>query len=226
MIPPVLGVDACRAGWVGASLRDGRVELLTAPTVAALVARLAVAPAVVGIDIPIGLPDTGHRLADVAARTELPVGRKSSVFPTPARAAVAATTWQEANAANRSATGKGLSHQAFNLCGKVAEVDAWVRGGLGLVVIEVHPEVSFTALGADTLASKKTAAGRATREAALRAAGIVVPADLRGPGVGADDALDACAVAWTALRHARGESRTLPEVAERFSDGLAAAIHV
>ena len=227
MTAVVLGVDACPAGWVGALLAEDSLTLATANTVAELVAAAALAPTVVGIDIPIGLPDTGHRLADVAARTELPVGRKSSVFPTPARAAVAATTWQEANAANRAATGKGLSHQAFNLCGKVAEVDAWVRGGSsGVAVIEVHPEVSFTALGADTLASKKTAAGRATREAALRAAGIAVPPDLRGPGFGADDALDACAVAWTALRHARGESRTLPEVPERFSDGLVAAIHV
>ena len=40
------------------------------------------------------------------------------------------------------------------------------------------------------------------------------------------DLLDACTVAWTARRHHRGESRSLPEVPERFSDGLAAAIHV
>lgn len=38
--------------------------------------------------------------------------------------------------------------------------------------------------------------------------------------------LDACAVARTALRHARGGSRVLPEVTERFSDGPVTAIHV
>jgi hypothetical protein len=48
----------------------------------------------------------------------------------------------------------------------------------------------------------------------------------RSPAYDVDDVLDACAVAWTARRHLRGESRALPEVPERFSDGLAAAIHV
>lgn len=228
MTPAVLGVDGCTAGWVGALLRSGRVRLLTAPTMAALVerARTYDEPSVVGIDIPIGLPDDGSRQADVVARTALPRGRKSSVFPTPARAAVAATTWQEANAANREATGKGLSHQGFHLCHKIAEVDAWVRGDPEVSVIEVHPEVSFTALGAATVTSKRTAQGRETRAAALRAAGITLPGELRGPGYAVDDALDACAVAWTARRHAAGESRAMPEHPERFSDGLVAAIHV
>jgi predicted RNase H-like nuclease len=93
-------------------------------------------------------------------------------------------------------------------------------------VLEVHPEVSFTELGADTLLSKRTPAGAATRVAALRRAGLDLPARLRLPGVGTDDALDAGAVAWTARRFVRGESRRLPDPPERFSDGLAAAIHV
>ena len=49
--------------------------------------------AVIGIDIPIGLPDTGRRQADVLAYT-LVGPRRSSVFMTPVRAALeaAATT--------------------------------------------------------------------------------------------------------------------------------------
>jgi len=223
---PVLGVDGCRAGWVGALLVDDRVELVVARTIAALLASVPVTPVVVGIDIPIGLPDAGPRQGDVLARRQLPVGRKSSVFPTPVRAAVSAATWQEANQANRRATGKGLSHQGFNLCRKIAEVDAWVRSGPGLTVLEVHPEVSFAAMGADTVPSKKRLEGRANRLAALQDAGLRLPDVARTPACDVDDVLDACAVAWTALRHARGESRSLPEVPERFSDGLAAAIHV
>lgn len=226
MTTVVLGVDGCRGGWVGAVLEDDRVELVVGARIAGLVAAVGVAPVVVGIDIPIGLPDTGPRQADVAARRELPVGRKSSVFPTPARAAVSAATWQEANEANRRATGRGLSHQGFNLCRKIAEVDLWVRDGPGLPVLEVHPEVSFTAMGADTVPPKRTAEGRETRLAALRAAGLRLPEIRRTAAFDVDDALDACAVAWTARRHVRGESRALPEVAERFSDGLVAAIHV
>jgi len=223
---PVLGVDGCRGGWVGALLVDDRVALVVGASIAALVATARPGPAVVGIDIPIGLPDAGSRLADVAARRELPVGRKSSVFPTPVRSAVSATTWQEANQANRRASGAGLSHQGFHLCRKIAEVDAWVRDGIRVPVLEVHPEVSFVAMGADTVPSKKTAEGRATRLAALRAAGLRLPDARRSPAYDVDDVLDACAVAWTARRHLSGESRALPEVPERFSDGLAAAIHV
>lgn len=223
---PVLGVDGCPAGWVGALLVDDELTLHVAPAIELLVSRLDVLPVVVGVDIPIGLPDDGGREADRLARTELPPGRKSSVFPTPVRDAVAASTHPEANAAHRAATGKGLSVQGFHLCRRIAEVDAWVRGGPGVAVLEVHPEVSFAALGARTAESKKTPAGAATRLAALRRAGLVLPTPLQGPGVGLDDVLDACAVAWTARRHARGQSRTLPEHPEVFSDGLPAAIHV
>jgi len=223
---PVLGVDGCRGGWVGALLAGDRVELVTGASIAELMDTVTPGPAVVGIDIPIGLPDAGSRLADVAARRELPVGRKSSVFPTPVRSAVSATTWQEANHENRRASGAGLSHQGFHLCRKIAEVDVWVRAGVGVPVLEVHPEVSFVAMGADTVPSKKTAEGRTTRLAALRAAGLVLPEARRTPAYDVDDLLDACAVAWTARRHARGQSRALPDPPERFSDGLPAAIHV
>lgn len=222
----MLGVDGCPAGWVGALVLDDAVVLAVASTIEELVGHLVPAPAVVGIDIPVGLPDDGAREADRLARLELPPGRKSSVFPTPARSAVLADTWPEANAANRAATGKGLSHQAFNLCRKIAEVDAWVRRGAGVPVLEVHPEVSFTALGADTVLPKRTAAGAATRRGALARAGLRPPPPPYGPGVGADDVLDACAVAWTARRWQRGEARCLPDPPERFSDGLAAAIRV
>ena len=81
---------------------------------------------VVAIDIPIGLPPTGPRQADVLARGQ--VGRRaSSVFVTPIRAALLATTHAEASALHRSATGKGLSQQAYALRAKILEVD----GGCG-----------------------------------------------------------------------------------------------
>jgi predicted RNase H-like nuclease len=222
----VLGVDGCPAGWVGALLAGDRVTLHVAARIDLLVDGLDVVPDVVGIDMPIGLPDAGSREADRLARTRLPVGRKSSVFPTPARAAVLADTWPEANATNREATGKGLSHQGFNLCRKVAEVDAWLHGDPGVRVVEIHPEVSFAAMGADTTASKKTAAGRDERLRVLGAQDWVLPDLGRTPSYAVDDALDACAVAWSALRVARGEAWSLPDPPEVFSDGLEAAIRV
>lgn len=220
----MLGVDGCPAGWVGALLVGDRVNLFVAPGIEQLLAALPVEPVVVGIDIPIGLPDDGPREADRLARAELPVGRKSSVFPTPARSAVLADTWPEANAANRAATGKGLSHQGFNLCRKVAEVDAWVLAGAGVAVAEVHPEVSFAVMGADTRPSKQRREGRDVRRRVLLDAGIVLPGELRGRGWAVDDALDAAAAAWTARRVARGEALSFPDPPEVFSDGIPAAI--
>ena len=217
-------MDGCPAGWVGALLVEDRVTLRVATGIEELVASLPVTPEVVGIDIPVGLPDTGSREADRLARAELPVGRKSSVFPTPARAAVLADTWPEANAANRAATGKGLSHQGFNLCRKIAEVDAWVLSRPGVTVAEVHPEVVFAVMGADTRPSKKRPEGRDVRRGALLDAGLVLPAPLRGRGWAVDDALDACAAAWTARRVATGEALSFPDPPEVFSDGIEAAI--
>jgi predicted RNase H-like nuclease len=227
----VLGVDGCRAGWVGALLPAAPVEVLVAARMEALVESARCARpdlAVVAVDMPIGLPDGAPRVADLLARRRLPPGRKSSVFPAPTRLATAAATHVEASAANRGATGgSGLSIQAFHLVPKILEVDAYVRADHGLVVVEAHPEVSFAAMDPDSVVpAKRTAAGSLARTAALRSAGLEPPAYASGQGYARDDLLDACAVAWTALRVARGQADTLPDPPEVFSDGLPAAIWV
>lgn len=230
-MPVVLGVDGCRAGWVGVVWGSSTTRVEVAATIADLVRAAHVGRArlcVVGIDIPIGLPDTTSRLADRLARRRLPAGRTSSVFPAPTRLATAQTTQVEASAANREATGgTGLSIQAFHLVPKILEVDTFVRAGTPYPVVEVHPEVSFAAMDAACVVrSKRTAAGADARAAALRSVGLEPPAYVAGRGYGADDLLDACAVAWTALRVATGDAETLPDPPESFSDGLPAAIHV
>ncbi len=229
--PVVLGVDACKAGWVGVVWGDGTARAVVAPTIADLVEtartdhpRLSV----VGIDIPIGLPDATPRLADLLARQRLPAGRKSSVFPAPTRVATAQTIHVEASAANREATGGiGLSIQAFHLIPKILEVDALVRAGTSYRVVEMHPEVSFAAMdAASVVPSKLTTAGAASRRSALRAVGLEPPPYAAGQGYAGDDLLDACAAAWTALRVATGDAECLPDPPETFSDDLPAAIHV
>ena len=228
---PVLGVDACPAGWVGVVIDpQRRASVFVAPDITGLVdlVRERHDVPVVAVDIPIGLPDAGGRQADAEARRAL-VGKASSVFSTPVRAAVEAATYEEARAANLAATGgrTSVSAQAYALREKVLQVDAWVRGRPGARVIEVHPEVSFARMaGAPLLARKKDADGVRARREALAAHGIVAPAWFRGAGFGEDDLLDACAVAWTAVRHALGVSESYPEVPEVFSDGIPAAIWV
>jgi predicted RNase H-like nuclease len=225
----VLGVDACRTGWVGVAIDDDGVSAYAAPDVSGL---LAVAEAtgpltVVGVDIPIGLPDTGRRRADLLARG-LIGPRRSSVFLTPTRPALLAADHASAVRLNRRLTGDGVSIQAFGLRTRILEVDQLVRRTRRRVV-EVHPEVSFTYLAdAHLQDSKATWAGVEHRRALLAGAGILLPSDLGSAGraAGVDDVLDAAVAAWTALRVASGTAVSLPDPPEIFSDRHPAAIWV
>lgn len=58
------------------------------------VSQVAADASVIEIDIPIGLLETDARRADAAARGALTGRRKSSVFTTPVRAAVEASTYE------------------------------------------------------------------------------------------------------------------------------------
>ncbi len=224
----VLGVDACRAGWVGIALPgDGQPAGYVAPLIGDVVAAaLAGGPLdAIAIDMPIGLADAGRRQADVLARKALGP-RWASIFLTPVRAALGAAGYQEASEASRRLAGEGISRQAFALLAKVADVDRWIRAAPARAV-EAHPELSFAALAGAPLSSRKsTWAGAAERRSLLERAGIVLPEDLGRAGAQAavDDVLDAAAVAWTARRVAAGSARSLPDPPERFSDGIPCAI--
>lgn len=183
----------------------------------------------VGIDMPIGLPDTGQRQADLLARDALGP-RRSSIFVTVTRAALAGSTRAEADALNRAHGGQGVTAQAFHLGAKIVEVDGWVRGpGRGVRVVEVHPELSFAAMAGDQPLrdAKRTWAGAARRRALLRAEGLDLDAgDLGQVGreAASDDVVDAAAAAWSAMRVARGAAVSRPDPPEVFSDGWPAAI--
>ncbi len=227
-MPRVLGVDGCRAGWVGidpgppvrAYLGTDVAELMTAAEVDGPVA-------VVGIDMPIGLPDHGVRQADRLAAADLGA-RRSSIFLTPVRAALKAPTHAAAVLANRAATGSGVSIQAYGLRHKILEVDAWLRSGAYPgTVLEVHPELSFAALAGRTLTTRKpTWAGSYERRRLLVDAGFDLDQDFGAAGraAGSDDLLDAAAAAWSAARFLRGEAVCRPDPPERFADGTSAAI--
>jgi predicted RNase H-like nuclease len=221
----VIGIDGCRGGWVGVVLSE-LTWAVTGPTVESLVD--AAGPVdTVAIDIPIGLPRTGARAADLAVRALLGP-RRSSVFPTPVRDALEATSLKRANAVSPAATGAGVSAQAYALRSRVMEVGAWAKGaGSGVDVREAHPEASFAVMaGRPLTSSKKTWNGLHERLELLRSRGIELPPDLgRAGGVSADDVLDAAACASTARRIAAGEAIALPSPPEDL-DGWAAAIWV
>jgi predicted RNase H-like nuclease len=221
----VAGADACSAGWVVVLRHEetGTTRCRRVDGVAALFA-LPEAPAVLGVDMVIGLPtaaQSGGRACDRAARQLLGWPRSSSVFSPPARTALEATTYAEAQALNRASSSDavGLTKQAFNLFPKMRALDEALRQAPadGPVVYEVHPECSFCALnGGTALAeSKHTADGRARRRVLLERAGfaavgeaMAMPRGIRGLNV--DDVLDAHAVCWTAGRIRAGMAQRLP----------------
>ena len=235
----VLGVDACRDGWVGIAWGGGEqlwpyVGATVADVLADCVADGPVA--VTGVDIPIGLPDSSAREADLAARQA--VGpRRSSVFETPVRAALLAPDQHTAGQLNQAATGRKVSIQAFRLRHRILEVDAWLREAAQTTdrptVYEVHPEVSFALMaGSGRLStldsSKRTWAGVEQRRMLLAREGLFLAGRLgqAGAHAGVDDILDAAAVAWTAARLAAGDARSIPDPPQVFSDGVPAAIWV
>jgi predicted RNase H-like nuclease len=223
----VLGVDASRAGWIGVVLSDGGfVAALLGPDLARLsaTASLISEVSVIGVGLPIGLPDKGRRDADLLARVLLGPRRSSAVL-TPTRAALELDSYAEAGLLSRELGEPVPSRQAYALRGRILELDAWARRS-GLAVVEAHPEVSFATLAGGPLAeSKKTWAGMTARRRLLADVGITLPDDLGEAGSAAvDDVLDATAVAWTALRVSRGQAVSFPSLPQRFGDGHSAAI--
>lgn len=225
----VLGVDVCRAGWVGIVLAGEQVSGYVSGGIDELVAAAMVDGelAVVGIDMPIGLPDNGRRQADVLARQRIgPLW--SSVFMTPVRAALAEDDHARCSARNRELAGEGVSRQAFSLRAKLLELDRWVRRA-PCRVVEVHPELSFAALAAEPLITRKASwAGARQRRQLLADVGVVISGDLGEAGrqAAVDDVLDAAVCAWTARRVAAGQARSLPDPPQVFSDGWPCAIWV
>jgi predicted RNase H-like nuclease len=223
----VLGVDACRRGWIAVAAEGAVTGAYFAETIQALVARAqADGPlSVAAVDMPIGLADRGQRQADVLARAEVgPLW--ASVFMTPVREALLAADHAAASAINRRLTGHGISIQAFALKPKLLEVEQWARA-TAIRVAEVHPEVCFARLaGAPLTARKSSWAGIEQRRALLAGAGIQLAGDLvpAGTFAGVDDVLDAGAAAWAARRVLSGDARPIPDPPEVFSDGWPCAI--
>src|SRR5512144_1738067 len=166
----VLGVDGCRRGWVGARVARNELTWVTLPHAGAAVASDADA---IGVDIPIGLPESGPRACDRAARRLLS-RRGVCVFPAPARAVLTAVltarltagSYEQACAASRAAIGTALPRQSWNLVPKIIEWDALVDPELQRRVVEVHPEVTYAVSTGRPAPAKRSPAGVAARIAA------------------------------------------------------------
>jgi predicted RNase H-like nuclease len=199
----VIGLDACRGKWLAVTLDNGRFVGSGLGSAASLVSAWPGATAI-GVDVPIGLPETPDRDADWEARRFVGA-RRSSVFPTFPRSVLEAATYEDAKALCVAHGWPQPSIQSFGMRHRILEIAPLAEADERIV--EVHPEVAFRELVGRPLAPKRTPVGSSERRDALRTAGVDLP-ELPYP---LDDVLDAAVAAWTAARFARGEAAPLPE---------------
>jgi predicted RNase H-like nuclease len=210
--PLVAGVDGCPGGWVVVTVPcegGGGISVHGVTHVREVLAELESGRIrAAGIDIPIGLPVCRSRPVDSEARRRLGP-RRSSVFPAPARAVLAARTYEEACAASRTACDKKVSRQLFNILPKIKEVDDMQSPARQATLFEACPELSFATLAGTPMPHYKgSAPGTAERVRTLRAVfpGVARHAAGRPAGAKVDDVLDAFALAWTARRLVAGDA--------------------
>ena len=225
------GIDGCPAGWFRAcrETESGELRFDLLCDVRALT-EADPRPEVVALDMPVGLAESGPRACDTLARAHLGP-RRSSVFPAPVRAALAARSHAEASALHEAADGRRVSAQAWNLFARIRAVDDWlaVDADARQRVVEVHPELAFATWAGEAVGGpgaegtprpmahgKRTAEGRAERLALVEAwlgAGVLERArgDHRRRDLADDDILDALACLHTAHRIAEGRALSLPE---------------
>lgn len=222
----LLGVDGCRAGWlvVGARL-DPSGEFGQLSWSMELEAASFIDADLVAIDMPMGLAADGPRSCDQQARALLGP-RRSSVFPSPVRAALGAVDYREACDLSFAASGRKLSKQAYNLLPKIRQLDQLLLANPGRSdrVHEVHPELAFSQWnGGEPMAhAKKTAAGAAQRQALVEAQfpglALKIRKGVAKSQLADDDILDAIACLWSARRLFRQGALVLG--GERDSCGL------
>lgn len=228
----IAGVDGFKSQWCAVlqNIDTEELRVRIVPTFAGLLS-LAEAPAIVAVDIPIGLPEfavPGGRSCEREARRVLGP-RVSSVFSAVGRQVIGEASQPDANRASRAAGGLGVGAQAWGLAAKLREADAAMTPEAQQVIREVHPEVSFWAMNGRVPMpfSKKVPDGERCRQAVLLQAGFLsefigsMGAHLR---VGRDDFLDACAALWTARRIVSGTGERFPALPDLDIRGLDQAI--
>ncbi len=226
----VAGADGCKKGWFRVSRETETAELsFQLIERAHHLVEAFPRPAVLALDIPIGLPEAGPRDCDRLARKCLDWPRRTSVFPAPIRPALQSKTREEASRITEIRDGRKVGAQAWALYKKIREVDELLQSSVEARrrIREVHPEICFWSWtgGHPIAAGKKTVAGKIQRcKLAEEWLGQGVLVSGRGSNlkkhVADDDILDAIAALWTATRLAHGVAETLPENPPMDSTGL------
>jgi predicted RNase H-like nuclease len=153
----ILGVDGCRAGWVGAIFSSTHLqgfkivtnlEDLFSPN----------SYTTVWIDMPIRLPskNESRRQCDVIARNHLGK-RASTIFSPPRRQAICCDNYVVANFLNRDMLSYGISKQSWNISSKIRALDDFLRNSeiLQGIIHESHPELCFSILTGKVIMENK-----------------------------------------------------------------------
>lgn len=140
-----VGIDGCKVGWVAVGITDTGFDIEILNNIASIVDSNFDS---ILIDMPIGLPESTSDIRPDGAVRKLLKGKASSIFNTPCRQAVYAETYEEANKINRQIMGKGLSKQSYAICGKIREIDEFLKRypKYKNKLLESHPELCFAKL--------------------------------------------------------------------------------
>ena len=235
-----VGVDGCKVGWISIGLDNGGDnEAKVFEKFDELVDHYQQARLIL-VDIPIGLPCPGPnpRDCDTEARNRLGRPRGSSVFRVPIREVAymvsEGSPRGKADRQSRDLNSKGIGAQAFNIMGKIAEVDRVLLTrdrDAPPRVREAHPEVCFWGLNGNHAmrVNKKRQVGIEERLSVLqhlepRTESIYKCAETKylRRKVARDDILDALVAAIAAkLAYQDGfQLKTLPDCPPTDSKGL------
>lgn len=215
----IVGVDGCKTGWVAVWEMENRdIEVQHFSTIIDI---LELDPDLVVVDIPIGLVETGTRLADAQARALLK-RRGCCVFNAPLRPMLQCPDHSSANILGKKAHGIGISIQTWAIISKIKEVDAAITPASQGIVSEGHPEVSFALMNEGTAIpfKKASTAGRAARLDLLAPYFPEVRRLVERYLGLREDIIDAYAMLWTSRRIRNESAVQLPELTATDSRGL------
>jgi threonine dehydratase len=222
----LLGLDGCPAGWV-ASVFDTSANRVSSKLLQGVVEVLELTDvAIVAIDIPIGLTDSGPRQCEIETR-RLIGDRRSSVFNAPIRPMLEARDYLHANEIGLATDGRKISKQGWGIVPKIKEVDDFLATHTEWRerFFEIHPELAFSEWNGSPMEHyKKTPHGQMEREALIASEfGADFKKSLTAlprTGFALDDFLDSLAALWVAKRLYSGKARSVPENATSDSHGL------
>jgi predicted RNase H-like nuclease len=227
----VAGVDGCPGGWLCVT-EDTDLGFRTATIYPSADELLAGQPksAVLAVDMPIGLPETGVRSCGSQAK-DLLGGSHMCIFPAPTRRAHLAPS----RIAAARILGRGVTCFEWELYSKIKNLDRYLKPEHQSWVFEVHPEVCFSLLNQNSALrdAKKTPQGMRAREQLLdsKLAGLrsavresLDRADFTRALYALDDINDALAALWSAHRILAKQATPIPAAVEKDGRGLRMAI--